>query len=61
MFSLNLKLLEGMNVFPVDLPSAQAAGKRLVFIMISFDNRSDGFTSGYRAYVGDFKIFSSKP
>jgi hypothetical protein len=43
----------------VDL--SKAAGKTMAFSMFSFDNGSDGFTSGYRAYVGDFKIFSSKP
>jgi spore germination protein YaaH len=43
----------------VDL--SKAAGKTLAFIMFAFDNGSDGFTGQYRAYVDDFKVFSSKP
>jgi hypothetical protein len=43
----------------VEVDLSKAAGKTIDFIMFGFDNGNDGFKGQYRAYVDDFKIFSS--
>ena len=43
----------------VEVDLSRAAGKTINFIMFAFDNGNDGFKGQYRAYVDDFRIFTS--
>ena len=40
----------------VEVDLSSAAGKVLDFLLVGFDNGSDGFTGQYRAYIDDFSI-----